>query len=125
MDLLLLFDMPNFASAEVWLSLLTLTFLEIVLGIDNIIFIAIAAGKLPEKDQKKATNIICSTCCNTNICTAAIYRAGEADLTKPQVLILLLFIPSISSKSRNFERGIRSREGWHPLKIAKIKVLWL
>lgn len=57
MDLLLLFDMPNFASPEVWLSLLTLTFLEIVLGIDNIIFIAIAAGKLPEAEQKKATNI--------------------------------------------------------------------
>jgi len=57
MDLLLLFDMPNFASPEVWLSLLTLTFLEIVLGIDNIIFIAIAAGKLPENEQKRATNI--------------------------------------------------------------------
>lgn len=57
MDLLLLFDMPNFASPEVWLSLLTLTFLEIVLGIDNIIFIAIAAGKLPDEEQKKATNI--------------------------------------------------------------------
>ena len=57
MDLLFLFDMPNFASPEVWLSLLTLTFLEIVLGIDNIIFIAIAAGKLPDNEQKKATNI--------------------------------------------------------------------
>ncbi len=57
MDLLLLFDMPNFASPEVWLSLLTLTFLEIVLGIDNIIFIAIAAGKLPDSEQGKATNI--------------------------------------------------------------------
>ncbi len=57
MDLLLLFDMPNFASPEVWLSLLTLTFLEIVLGIDNIIFIAIAAGKLPDAEQGKATNI--------------------------------------------------------------------
>ncbi len=57
MDLLLLFDMPNFASPEVWLSLLTLTFLEIVLGIDNIIFIAIAAGKLPKEEQGKATNV--------------------------------------------------------------------
>ncbi|MGB1216462.1 MAG: TerC family protein [Saprospiraceae bacterium] len=40
-----------------WMSLLTLTFLEIVLGVDNIIFISIAANKLEEKDQKKATNI--------------------------------------------------------------------
>lgn len=49
--------MPDFADPSVWMSLLTLTFLEIVLGIDNIIFIAIAAGKLPENEQKKATNI--------------------------------------------------------------------
>ena len=53
----LLFDMPNWASSEVWMSLLTLTFLEIVLGVDNIIFISIAASKLPDKLQAKATNI--------------------------------------------------------------------
>ncbi|MEN0050511.1 MAG: TerC family protein [Bacteroidota bacterium] len=51
------FIMPDFASAAVWMSLLTLTFLEIVLGIDNIIFISIAANKLPKDQQKKATNI--------------------------------------------------------------------
>ncbi|MBT8189638.1 MAG: TerC family protein [Bacteroidia bacterium] len=49
--------MPDFASSAVWLSLLTLTFLEIVLGVDNIIFISIASSKIPEEDQKKATNI--------------------------------------------------------------------
>lgn len=49
--------MPNLASAEVWMSLLTLTFLEIVLGIDNIIFITISANKLPESERPKATNI--------------------------------------------------------------------
>lgn len=51
------FIMPDFASGAVWLSLLTLTFLEIVLGIDNIIFISIASGKLPQEDRKKATNV--------------------------------------------------------------------
>lgn len=49
--------MPDFASAAVWMSLLTLTFLEIVLGIDNIIFISIAANKLRPEEQKRATNI--------------------------------------------------------------------
>ncbi|HMT28673.1 MAG TPA: TerC family protein [Bacteroidia bacterium] len=39
------------------ISLLTLTILEIVLGIDNIIFISIVAGKLPKKQQKKARAI--------------------------------------------------------------------
>ncbi len=38
-------------------SLLTLTFLEIVLGIDNIIFISIVAGKLPKSQQKRARTI--------------------------------------------------------------------
>lgn len=46
-----------FASPDAWIALLTLTFLEIVLGIDNIIFISIAAGKLEKNQRKKATNI--------------------------------------------------------------------
>lgn len=55
--MLSLMVMPDFLDSGVWLSLLTLTFLEIVLGVDNIIFISIAANKIPEEDQKKATNI--------------------------------------------------------------------
>ncbi len=39
---------------QIWISLLTLTLLEIVLGIDNIIFISILAGKLPQEQQAKA-----------------------------------------------------------------------
>jgi predicted tellurium resistance membrane protein TerC len=39
---------------ESWIALLTLTALEIVLGIDNIVFISILAGKLPHKDQARA-----------------------------------------------------------------------
>jgi predicted tellurium resistance membrane protein TerC len=38
----------------IWISLLTLTALEIVLGIDNIIFISILAGKLPKEQQARA-----------------------------------------------------------------------
>lgn len=51
------FVMPDFASSEMWISLLTLTFLEIVLGIDNILFISIVSSKLPEDQQKRAANI--------------------------------------------------------------------
>ena len=39
---------------EIWIALLTLTILEVVLGIDNIVFISILAGKLPENEQQKA-----------------------------------------------------------------------
>lgn len=49
--------MEIFQHVDTWVALLTLTFLEIVLGIDNIIFISITAGKLPQHKVKKATNI--------------------------------------------------------------------
>lgn len=39
---------------EIWISLITLTVLEIVLGIDNIVFISILTGKLPHHQQEKA-----------------------------------------------------------------------
>ena len=42
------------ASPEAWLALLTLTALEIVLGIDNIIFISILVGRLPEHQRQRA-----------------------------------------------------------------------
>jgi predicted tellurium resistance membrane protein TerC len=49
--------MEIFVHSETWVALLTLTFLEVILGIDNIIFISIVAGKLPEEKQARARNI--------------------------------------------------------------------
>jgi predicted tellurium resistance membrane protein TerC len=46
--------MEIFLQPESWLALLTLTLLEIVLGVDNIIFITIVTNKLPEQQQDKA-----------------------------------------------------------------------
>jgi predicted tellurium resistance membrane protein TerC len=46
-----------FTSPEAWLSLLTLTILEIVLGVDNIIFISIITSKLPRIQQLKGRRI--------------------------------------------------------------------
>ena len=50
-------NMEIFLKPEAWIALLTLSFLEIVLGVDNIIFISIVSGKLPENQQAKARNI--------------------------------------------------------------------
>jgi len=44
-------------SPEAWAALLTLTALEIVLGIDNIIFISILVGRLPDNQREKARKI--------------------------------------------------------------------
>ncbi|MBK0404484.1 TerC family protein [Adhaeribacter sp. BT258] len=65
-----------FAEPGTWISLFTLTLMEIVLGIDNIIFISIVAGKLPPEQQGKARTI--------GLMCALVFR-----------VILLLFISHI------------------------------
>ena len=57
MDLFTALEFPNFAEPQIWVSLLTLTFLEIVLGVDNIIFISIISDKLPKERQRFARNL--------------------------------------------------------------------
>ncbi|KAA9325375.1 TerC family protein [Adhaeribacter soli] len=65
-----------FADPNTWISLVTLTLMEIVLGIDNIIFISIVAGKLPVEQQGRARTI--------GLMCALVFR-----------VILLLFISHI------------------------------
>lgn len=49
--------METLADPRVWIALVTLTALEIVLGIDNIVFISILAGKLPKDQEPRARTI--------------------------------------------------------------------
>ncbi|MEO8823104.1 MAG: TerC family protein [Ginsengibacter sp.] len=59
---------PDFTNPAIWVSLITLTFLEVVLGIDNIIFISIVSGKLPANRQRAARNI--------GLTLAMVFRVG-------------------------------------------------
>jgi predicted tellurium resistance membrane protein TerC len=45
------------SNPEIWIALITLTVLEVVLGIDNVVFISILAGKLPPEQQDRARRI--------------------------------------------------------------------
>ena len=60
--------MEIFLQAQTWIALLTLLFLEIVLGIDNIVFISIVSNKLKEIDRPKARNI--------GLILAMVFRIG-------------------------------------------------
>lgn len=60
--------METLLNPEVWIALATLTALELVLGIDNIIFISILAGRLPPEQRNKARRL--------GIALAAITRLG-------------------------------------------------
>lgn len=71
---------------EIIISLLTLTFMEIVLGIDNIIFISIVASRLPEEQQARARS--------TGLILALVFRiillmaiSWIAHLTEPLVTV--------------------------------------
>jgi predicted tellurium resistance membrane protein TerC len=75
------------SSPESWIALVTLTFLEIVLGIDNVIFISIVAGKLPAADRERARKL--------GLSLAMLMRIGLlasltwiAKLTTPLVSVL-------------------------------------
>ena len=54
---MILLDMPNFTDPGVLTALITLIVLEIILGVDNIIFISIVSNKLPESQQPRARMI--------------------------------------------------------------------
>jgi predicted tellurium resistance membrane protein TerC len=76
-----------FLTAEGWLALVTLTFLEIVLGVDNVIFISILSGKLPPSKQGRARR--------TGLLAAMVMRilllfsiAWIVKLTAPLVTVL-------------------------------------
>jgi predicted tellurium resistance membrane protein TerC len=60
--------MDAFLTSEGLLALVTLTFLEIVLGVDNVIFISILSGKLPHEQQKRARR--------TGLLAAMLMRIG-------------------------------------------------
>lgn len=62
------FDFTVFGTPDAWISLVTLAFLEVVLGVDNIIFISIVANKLPQRRQKSARN--------TGLLIALVFRIG-------------------------------------------------
>ena len=59
--------MDWFCDPNAWLGLLTLTALEIVLGIDNVIFISILAGKLPGESGRRRASSACCWPCSTRI----------------------------------------------------------
>lgn len=96
--------MEMLANPEIWISLITLTVLEIVLGIDNIIFISILSGKLPHQQQKKARQV----------------GLGLAMITRVLLLLSLSWIMTLTSPLFNPGEwvGIQSEEWLEKMAIS-------
>jgi predicted tellurium resistance membrane protein TerC len=67
-----IFSMEHLLTFDTIMSLVTLTLLEVVLGIDNVVFMSIVIGKLPKEQHKKASN--------TGLILALIPRLGLLSL---------------------------------------------
>jgi predicted tellurium resistance membrane protein TerC len=79
---------------QAWLGLLTLTALELVLGIDNIIFIAILAGKLPAADQARAR----STGLTLALVTRILFLMGIAWIARLTTPLFTLLDHGVSGR---------------------------
>jgi predicted tellurium resistance membrane protein TerC len=79
--------MSFLTSPESWIALLTLTVLEIVLGVDNIVFVSILAGKLPPGQQARARTVGLALAMGTRI-LLLLSLSWVMGLTKPMFSVL-------------------------------------
>jgi predicted tellurium resistance membrane protein TerC len=82
--------MEIFFTAEAWIALLTLTFLEIVLGVDNVIFISIVTNKLPKERQQYARRLGLSIALIFRIFLLTIISWMTKSMTEPLFTIFNL-----------------------------------
>ncbi len=80
--------MELFLSAESWIALLTLTFLEIVLGVDNVIFISIVTNRLPKHKQQYARRLGLGIALLFRIALLALFSWVTQSLTTPLFSVL-------------------------------------
>ena len=79
--------MEIFFTPEILLSFLTLSFLEIILGIDNLVFIAIVVSNLPERYRKKARYIGISLALGMRV-IMLFALSWVMSMTKPLIVVL-------------------------------------
>jgi predicted tellurium resistance membrane protein TerC len=120
---------------EAWIALLTLTFLEIVLGIDNIIFISIVANKLPQHQQSKARTIGLALALGIRILlltgitwvmqsTKPLVTIFEFDLSLRDIILLLGGLFLIAKSTSEIHAKINDASGHGPkVKLASFGIV--
>lgn len=116
--------MEIFLEPESWIALLTLTFLEVVLGIDNIIFISIVTGKLPEAQQPKARNVGLLLALGFRVLlllgitwiigfTEPIFSIGDFDVSGRDLILAAGGIFLLAKSTSEIHHKIEGEEGGH------------
>jgi predicted tellurium resistance membrane protein TerC len=86
--------MEIFTDPEAWVSLITLTVLEIVLGIDNVIFISILSDKLPKNQQEKGRKLGLAMAMITRILLLLLHYLGNETYRAAIQYIGLVLLPT-------------------------------
>ena len=107
---------------QIWLGLLTLTVLEVVLGIDNVIFISILAGKLPAAQQGKARQYGLGLALITRVLllmslswivklTAPLFAVGSHEVSGRDLVLILGGLFLIAKSTHEIHQKLEGAEG--------------
>jgi predicted tellurium resistance membrane protein TerC len=110
------------SSAEGWIALFTLSVLEVVLGIDNIIFISILAGKLPRDQRERAriTGLSLAMIIRIGLLlsitwvmslTTPLFDAAGAEISGRDVILLLGGLFLIAKSTHEIHNSLEGEEG--------------
>ena len=118
----------NWLSPENLIALATLTFLEIVLGVDNIIFISILSGKLPPAQQPKARRIGLLLAMGTRILllfslawvirlTAPLFTVSRLEISGRDMILILGGLFLLAKSTHEIHDRLEGEEGHASAKV--------
>jgi predicted tellurium resistance membrane protein TerC len=121
-------DMDLLTDPQAWIALATLLALEIVLGVDNIIFISILAGKLPAEQRKRARNMGLSLALITRILlllslswviglTAPLFSPFGVEISGRDLILILGGLFLIAKSTHEMHQRLEGEEGESSTKV--------
>jgi predicted tellurium resistance membrane protein TerC len=114
---------------QAWIAFLTLTALELVLGIDNVIFISILAGKLPDDQQKKARNLGLLLAMITRIgllfciswiirLTAPLFTVLDQEISGRDIILIVGGLFLLAKSTHEIHSKLEGDEGHGSIRVA-------
>ncbi|HEX2716133.1 MAG TPA: TerC family protein, partial [Gemmatimonadaceae bacterium] len=114
---------------QAWIALVTLLALEIVLGVDNIIFISILAGKLPEKQRKRARTLGLALALVTRILlllslswviglTAPLFTVFGQEISGRDLILILGGLFLLAKSTHEMHQQLEGQEGEKSTRVA-------
>lgn len=114
---------------QAWIGLITLTVLEVVLGIDNVIFISILSGKLPQAQQRKARQLGLAVAMITRILllfsiswimrlTAPLFAIAGLELSGRDLILIVGGLFLLAKSTHEIHSKLEGKEGEASARVA-------